>query len=234
MNLFSNSTLQLSFNQIDSISLSKAFGFAMFTPSNSYYYVSDLGLNRIFILNEDWSYVSNKTFLAPAYLTTIGNNLYATGYKNIWKLDQNLNILIQYTATGFSTSPGPYYMGIYYNSTNNLIYVAPNSLNVIEVFNLNLNLNHTFSISPNQPWSIAGYNNQMYIGANQGKILVLVNEVIIRTFNGCNGNSAVLSSVLFDSCGYMAITCYNYNQLYLYDPNGTYLSKNKVTPTLPT
>ena len=107
----------------------------MFTPSNSYYYVIDWSLNKIFILNESWSYVSSKVFTNPAYLTSIGNNLYATGCSTIWKLDLNLNILIQYNATDST----PYYSGIYLNTTNNLIYIAPFALNVIRVFNLKKN-----------------------------------------------------------------------------------------------
>jgi DNA-binding beta-propeller fold protein YncE len=118
MSLFSN--LTLSFKQISSTILSSAQAFAKFTPSNSYYYVSDNGLNKIFILNESWSFVPSKAFSIPAYLTAIGSSLYATGDVNIWKLDQNLSILIQYNAIGTS----PFYRGIYFNSINNFIYVA--------------------------------------------------------------------------------------------------------------
>ena len=101
-------------------------------------------LNKIFILNERWSYVSSKGFSRPVYFTTIGKSLCVTGERCVWKLDQNLNILIQFNASSGST---PGYVGIYFNSSNDLIYVAPRSLNVIHVFNLNLTLNHTFSTS---------------------------------------------------------------------------------------
>jgi hypothetical protein len=66
------------------------------------------------------------------------------------------------------------------------------------------------------------------------KILVIENEVIIRTFNGCNGNIYVLSYILFYHCGLMAKSCNDQtNKLYLYHPNGTYLSKNLTTPIYP-
>jgi hypothetical protein len=225
MSLFSNWSLQLSFNKINLNILSISHGFAAFTPTNSYYYVSDAGLSKIFILNESWWYVSSKTFLQPTYFTTIGSSLYATGETNIWKLDQNLNTLIQYNATGT-----PIYRGIYINSTNNLIYIAPLALRVIHVFDLNLSLSHTFSTTIYAPWSIANYNNQMYVGTSTGKILVIVNELIYHTFNGCNGVATTLTSILFDNCGYMATSCYN-NQLYLYYPNGTYFSQPMTTPS---
>ena len=229
MSLFSNLTLQLTFNQIYSTNLTVASAFAMLNSSNLYYYVSDWSLGKIFILNESWSYVSSKTFSSPGYFTTIGTSLYATGEKNIWKLDQYLNILIQYNVTGTT----PSYRGIYYNSSNNFIYVAPKALNVIQVFNLNLIFHHNISTSIYYPWSIAGYNNQMYVGDRyNGTILVIENEVIVRTFKGCNGNSVQLSYILFDQCGFMATSC-NTNQVYLYQPNGTYLSKNLATPSGP-
>ena len=73
----------------------------------------------------------------------------------------------------------------------------------------------------------------MYVGTSNGTILLIVNEVIIRTFNGCNGNAVILSYILFDKCGLMATSCQTINQLYLYYPNGTYHGKNVITPVSP-
>jgi hypothetical protein len=226
MSLFSNLSLQLSLNKINSENF---FGFGMFTPSSSYYYVSDNALNKIFILNERWSYYSSKEFASPAFFSTIGNSLYATGNRNIWKLDQNLSILIQFNATGTA----PNYRGIYINSTNNLIYTAPGSFNVIHVFNLNLSFSHNISTSPYKPYSISGYNNQIFVGDNaKGTILVIENKKIKRIFNGCNRNLFMLSHILFDDCGLMATSCSN-NKLHLYYPNGTYIGKSLNTPDNP-
>jgi hypothetical protein len=229
VSVFSNLTLQLSFNQINSTNFSAACGFAKFTPSNSYYYVSDWNLNKIFILTESWSFVSSKDFFKPVYFTTIGSSLYVVGQTNIWKLDQYLNILIQYNATGTA----PVYLGIYYNSTNNFIYTTPITFSAIHVFNLTLSFNHQFSISPYKPYSITDYNNQIYVGTTIGTILVIENEMILQTFNGCNGNSVWLTYILFDNCGLMATSCKTINHLYLYYPNGTYVGKNLTAPTEP-
>jgi DNA-binding beta-propeller fold protein YncE len=160
MSLFSYWSSRLNLIKFNGLNFSSAFGFAMFSPSNSYYYVSDMGLDKIFILNESWSYVSFKNFNNPGYFTTIGNSLYVTGKTNIWKLDENLNIFIQYNATGTA----PDYRGIYFNCTNNLIYVAPKAFNFIHVFDLNLILIHNISTSPHFPYSIAEYNNQLFVG----------------------------------------------------------------------
>ncbi len=229
MSLFSNLSLQLSLKNINSINLFGALGFAMFTPSSSYYYVSDSGLKKIFIFKERWSYYSSKEFASPAFFSTIGNSLYATGDKNIWKLDQNLSILIQYNATGTN----PNYRGIYINSTNNFIYIAPRSFNVIHVFNLNLSFSHNISTSSYKPYSISGYNNQIFVGDDaKGTILVIENKKIKHIFNGCNRNLVVLTYILFDDCGLMATSCSN-NKLYLYYPNGTYIGKSLNTPPNP-
>jgi hypothetical protein len=105
----------------------------------------DTVANKVYILNDNWSYISYKTFTRPTYMITIGSSIYMTGDINIWKLDKELNILIQYNST---ESTFPFYRGIYYNSSNGFIYVAPNNLTVIRVFDLNLTYNHNISISP--------------------------------------------------------------------------------------
>ena len=192
---------------------------------NSYYYVSDMFSNKIFIFNESWSYVTSEYFYRPAYFTTIGNSLYATGEQNIWKLDSNLNILIQYNAIGTS----PLYRGIYFNSTNDFIYVAAYYFYAINVFNLNIDLSYKISTLAYSPFSITAFNNQLYVGTDTGTILVIENKVIKDTFTGCNGNSVLLTYILFDSCGLMATSCYT-NQSSLYDLNGRYLKT--IYPTL--
>ena len=61
-----------------------------------------------------------------------------TGDRNIWKLDQDLTVLIQYNATG-----NLWYRGLFYNSTNGWLYVAPNNnFTVIHVFDLNLTVKY--------------------------------------------------------------------------------------------
>jgi hypothetical protein len=104
---------------------------------------------------------------------------------------------------------------------------------VIHVFNLNLSFSHNISTSPHYPYSISGYNNQMFVGVNAtGTILVIENNMILRKFNGCHGNAVRLAYILFDHCGLMATSCNN-NQSYLYYPNETYTGKSLNTPANP-
>ena len=154
----------------------------------------DWGANKVYILDENWLLVSSKVFTYPFYMITVENSLYMTGQLNLWKLDENLNTLIQYDATGSA----PYFVGLYFNPNNRFLYVAPYAFSVIYVFNLNLTFNHSFSTSTYKPYSITGYNNQLYIGTLNGTVLVVQNEIILNQFNGCGGNSVVLTSILFD------------------------------------
>ena len=110
-------------------------------------------------------------------MITVGNSLYMSGNMNLWKLDENLNTLIQYNATGSSG-----YRGLYFDSTNRFFYVGSYNLTEIKVFNQNLILNHSFSTLPYQPFSVTGYNNQLYIGSDNGTVLVVKNEVIFNQF----------------------------------------------------
>ncbi len=41
--------------------------------------------------------------------------------------------------------------------------------------------------------SINEHDNKLYVGTNNGMILVIVNNMIIQQFNGCNGKTALLS-----------------------------------------
>ena len=81
------------------------------------------------------------------YIVNVNSTLYITGDEKIWKTDKYLNILITYSSSGSK------YQGIFYNCTENLIYVAPYTNEYLEVFDLNLNVNSTISVSPYNPVS---------------------------------------------------------------------------------
>ena len=101
-----------------------------------------------------------------------------TGDKNVWKLDKDLNILINYNPGGI-----PYYRGISYNASNGLIYVASLWLREIQVCNLILTLIRRISTSPHTPWAISISSNQLYVGTNEEIVLVYKNEMLINEFN---------------------------------------------------
>ena len=56
----------------------------------------------------------------------------------------------------------------------------------------------------------------------------------MKQFNGCNGNSVLLESILFDPNGYMATACNDpTNKLYLFSPSGSYTGKSITTTYAP-
>jgi hypothetical protein len=201
-------------------------GFGMSSLNPIQYYVTHYHQDKIFVFDEDWNYVSNKSsFPEVYYMIPGGNYSYITGDDNIWKTDQQFKVLI---GKGSITD----YRGLYHNSKNDLIYVAPFTLQVIHVFNLNLTLNDTISITSHLPWSINEHNNELYVGTTDGMMLVIVNKQIIKQFNGCNQQSVKLYSILFDDFNNMATSCANY-QLYLYNTSGSCLNKSIPTDSNP-
>ena len=99
---------------------------------NTSYYVNDYLANTIYLLNDDYGYVTKKTFTSPTYMVDINSNLYITGENNIWKTDKYLNVLITYNESGE-------YRGIHFNSTENLIYVASKAYYYVQVFRVREN-----------------------------------------------------------------------------------------------
>ena len=116
--MFSTPSIQSTFTAFNGNSFGVFFGFGMYSsPDTVYYYVMDTGVSKVFILNDNGSFISYKVFTLPCYMISIDNSLYITGYMNVWLVDQNLNILI-------NSNPGtyPWYMGISYNPSNITYY----------------------------------------------------------------------------------------------------------------
>ena len=59
------------------------------------------------------------------------------------------------------------------------------------------------------------------------------NEEIINPFNGCDGISGALESILFDANGYIATSCDSFPipNLYLKYPNGSFTRKSIRNPS---
>ena len=143
--MFSNPIIQSTFTELKGNPFRNLKGFGIYSSSNTtYYYVMDYWDDKVYILNDYWSFISIKVFHGPHSMISMDNSLYITGYYNIWKLDQDLNILIQYNSTGGS----PYYRGISYNPSNGFICVVAQGLNEILVFKLNFFLICRISTSP--------------------------------------------------------------------------------------
>ena len=203
----------------------------MLVSKNTTYFVPDNYPNLVHVYDDNWNYLTSKSINSPANIITIGNNIYITSNVNVYKTDSNFNILSTYYPDDWSYT---YFRGIYYNSTNNLIYVAAFLNANIHVFDLNLNLNDSIPISPYYPYSITGSNNQLYVGSYQsGKILVISNKVIIKVIEACNGDTPSVTSISLNQNGYISSVCEWTNAIFLYHINGTYTGKSISTPANP-
>jgi hypothetical protein len=194
----------------------------MIADCNTSYYLLDWSTGNIFLLNDNYGYVTKKVFSKPNYMVTVNSSVYISADSNIWKTDKYLNILITYSSTIVA-----YYNGILFNRTESLIYAAPYAYTYFQVFDLNLALRNNVSVSPHNPRSLAEYNNELYVGTLADLVLVVVNKAVIRSFIACSGTR--ISSMVFDEYGLMAIACRDNLLLKLFHSNGTYTSMSLAT-----
>ena len=198
----------------------------MLIDTNTTYYVIDHPANKIIIFDDNWQFLKFVNFPNPNYLITVNTSLYITGDLNIWKTDKYLNISKQYSGNACL-----YYIGIFYDQTNQTFYVTSGSY-TIGLFSYDFVYISSISLSVSTvTWAITEYNNSLYVGTTKGSILKIQNNAILQTIPVCSANTYIDSFDL-DEYGYMAITCYTDNTLYLYYANGTSASKT-LTVSLP-
>ena len=73
----------------------------------------------------------------------------------------------------------------------------------------------------------------LYVGTDNGSVLVIVNKVVIQTMQFCSQeepNNKLITSILFDDYGYIAPVCLRSNILHLYNVNGTFTGMNFIAP----
>ena len=198
----------------------------MLLTSKTSYFITNHYLGRIYLFDENWNFAAlteSQSFPNAAFMMTINGSFFIKGDAWIWKTDLLFTILHQ-----FSPSVAPGYRGSYYNCTNNILYVAGYKLNSIQLFDLNLTSIGEISTNSFYTYSVSAYENEMFVGTTNGKILVILNNIITNTFSGCNGNSVQLLMFLIDEFDNMMTSCDNQN-LYLYNINGSYTNK-QITP----
>ena len=218
MKVFSNYKLNRSIISFGTNNFSQLGGFVMMVDSNTTYYVIEWNLG-IFLLNDYYDYLNITKFSKSKYMITVNSSFYITGTNNIWKTDKYLNVLIEISDNIAD------FRDIFFNRSENLIYVAPKLYQYIQVFNLNLILQHTINISSEIPRAFSEYNYELYVGTLNGSVRVIVNKSIIRSFTAC---SNAVTSMVSDECGLIAIACSDTIKLYYY--NGTYTGKSLATP----
>ncbi len=222
------SEISMGFAMMTYISYSSSF---YYTTTN--YYFTSYSNNTIFVFDDNWNYLYNKAFSSPLSIVTVGDIFYVTNSTSIHKTDKNLKINKTYTMNYCCN----WYSAFYYNQTSNLMYVGGFTSNRIDILDSNLNIVENFYLTENFTVStIQGHKNYLYIGIASinngsagGKILVLLNNVIVQNVYGCFNSYILLSlkvfSILFDENGYMATSC-NDGQANLFNQSLSYIYKS--------
>jgi hypothetical protein len=177
----------------------------------------DYNGKNIFVYNEYWEYQRTITppsnefpSYGPIYSININGSIYVTANDVINKYDSYLSLKKQVS------SPG-YHRGIYYNSANQMIYVAKYQSSSISVYDKDLNFIRTISTNYS-PWFITGYNRQMIVNNYLGYIYFYKGESLNRTVQTkCTSG---INSVLFDNNNQMIVSCSDTN-IYIYNVDGT-------------
>ena len=231
LNVFNYYKLRREILTHNGIQFKTLHGFAILRSPSIAYYFSEWGNNRVYKLSESWELLDVNTYLQPSYMVGIGSDLYIAGQSHVFKANSNLQLINQY-----DPATSPFYRGVYYNSTCNLIFIAAYNLDhrKIDVFDLNLQLTDSISTMPYDPWSIVGFNSELYAGTIDGIIIVIVNKIIVKAFNGCGGNSVLVAFILFDQFGHLTTVSRNpIDKMYLYSSNGTFIGKSSSAPMDP-
>ena len=197
--------------------------------SSSKYYALSFGNSKITVFDENWDYLEWKEYSNPFSMIVVNDTFYISSLECIFKTDKYLNLIQKYNVTGFAFS------SLYFNSTNNLIYVLSSLENLIYMYTSDLaNVVDIISTSPYLPWSMHAYNDRLYVGTDNGTVIVIVDKVIIQTIQVCGSSedSNLISFILFDDNDYMVPVCFRSNILNLYHANGTFTGTNFTSPTL--
>jgi hypothetical protein len=191
------------------------------------FYVMNYQSKHMEVYNANWKYQETKTLLfRPTY--SINNNgvIYVSTDNQIFKYDKNFNLIKTLS------SDGKFYRGIYYNPSNQLIYVAAILSKNIQVFDKDLNLNTTIN-TKQFPWFITGFNDKLVVGDNyDGNVYFYQNSSLIQSIR--TQCTARISSILFDDYNHMLVLCETNNILYIYHLNGSFAGINFTVCEKPT
>ena len=175
------------------------------------YYVFDFYSSVAAVYDEHWDYQRSVLLAQPPTSSILVNDqIYAlTG--DLIKYDKYLNITARSDVFGA-------YRGLYFNSTNGLIYSGDYIRNKIKIFNQSLSLVNSFDLTF-QPCSITEHNQMMIItDYSSGFINFYQNNIFItKILTQCGS----VISVLFDDYNHMIVLCET-SYVYIYHTNGSY------------
>jgi hypothetical protein len=85
-------------------------------------------------------------------MVVVNDTFYISSLQCVFKTDKYLNLIYKYNLTGFA------FTSIYYNSTNNLIYVVSSVERFIYMYSIDfVDVVGTIDVSPYIPWLVLNY-----------------------------------------------------------------------------
>jgi hypothetical protein len=157
----------------------------------------------------------------PYSIISISNEFFITAFNGIYKSDKYLNLVNSYIKIGAS------YVSIYHNSTSDILYIASNTFNRIDLFYHNLSFISSINFT-NQPNALTEKSGKLYVGLYGGVISVIENNLVVKTITTLC--TYWINSIIIDTNELMAVLCYTDDMLYLYSTNGSYTGKNMNYP----
>ena len=226
--LKSNITVYLFDNKFVSL-----YGYGMLIDRNfttSKNYIFDQGHNgRIIEFNENWDFLEyhSEPPTFTSRMVCVNETFFIISYHTLYKTDAHFKKIKEYNFNDTTS-----FVDICYNSTSQTLLVASTifvaGYSTIYEFDLNLNLVEALG-NFSYIQSIQIYKNKLYLGGIIS-LLILVNKVIVQKVSVCL--YSLISAILFDEYGYMALVCQNIQTIFLYYENGNSTGLNLTTSKL--
>ena len=75
--MFNNPSIQSNITQLNGTSIVTLVGFEMYSSNKTTYnYVMDWTAGKVFILNDQWEFISAKVFIRPTFMISINNAVF--------------------------------------------------------------------------------------------------------------------------------------------------------------
>ena len=222
-----NTSYSKQIRTVGAVNLWCPISFEIIKRNETFYYLTDNLNNRVVIFNANWSFVASKNMTKPRYIKLIGDYIYITADKAVFKTDLDLNIINQST---LSLSTNGAFNEITYDSTNNTYVVATADFSTISqgfyYFNENLTFLYSYSLKNETPkvghWSIQIVNGLYYSSAYNGSLKIFNKSQLVGKHQLCDGQNEGFTSANIYLNRYVLATCYNVTgQVILYHLNGT-------------
>ncbi len=192
-------------------------------------------VSGVFIYDEDWNFKFkiNLTLAGINYIKQVNNKLFISSYNRLIKTDLQLNIIKE-----IKTTPNTDSRGITHDdSCNDWILHAirsnVSSGNKIDIYNSNLTLVDSIPVALTyKPYSVINYGKKILVGTlENGRLLIIENKSISQVWTTpCTG---MVSSINIDQYGYIMISCFSTNKIFLLYKNGTSTGKSLNTTFRP-